>query len=164
MQRCHNPIITTTSGTQARRSEVPKIELWAPKGILEGARSSADVMLLVRVPRCCSRLPLSFSSSRTYASASSLPPLPPLEEWRTLFPWGSGARRDRVFLSNLDTARKVARSFIKDSPTNGKGKVVVEAFPGACYLSCLLAGHPRFMHEQDLARCRARCWSYPSLR
>ncbi|KAI0779873.1 S-adenosyl-L-methionine-dependent methyltransferase [Fomes fomentarius] len=100
-------------------------------------------MLLVRVPRCCSRLPLSFSSSRTYTSASSLPPLPPLEEWRKLFPWSSVARRDRVFLSNLDTARKVAQSFIKDSPTNGKGKVVIEAFPGPGTLSRALLELPK---------------------
>ena len=87
-------------------------------------------MLSVHLQRFCARSPLR-SSVRAYSSLPSVPPLPPQDQWRTHFPYVTVARRDRVFLRSPQAARAVAQSLFRStSSSSGKGKVVIEAFPG----------------------------------
>ncbi|KAI0745514.1 S-adenosyl-L-methionine-dependent methyltransferase [Earliella scabrosa] len=99
-------------------------------------------MVLGRLPRGCSCLHRSFRHTRLYSSTSTLPPLPPPEEWRQLFPYASLQRRDRVFLKDPDMASTVARALLRSSPDSDKGKVVIEAFPGPGALSRALLELP----------------------
>lgn len=86
-----------------------------------------------------------FSTSKAYLSwqirlrrNSTLAPLPPLEEWKTLFPFH--AQLGRVFVKEKSTADSIAQACLKDKPQDypTEGKVVIEAFPGtsptqSCY-------------------------------
>ncbi|KAM5531080.1 hypothetical protein V8D89_015245 [Ganoderma adspersum] len=99
-------------------------------------------MLSLHVQRFCARSPLR-SSARAYSSRPPLPPLPPPDQWRKLFPYVNVARRDRVFVQSPQVARAIAQSLFKTTPTSsGKGKVVVEAFPGPGALSRALLELP----------------------
>ena len=94
------------------------------------ASFATNAMLYIRLHRCCTRLSLQ-PVARSFTSLPSLPPLPPQDEWRKTFPHVRVTRRDRVFLRSPEAARSVANSLFTTTPaTNGKGKVVVEAFPG----------------------------------
>lgn len=94
-------------------------------------------LFLLRTPKYSPRL--SFSSCKLWHTRRSiqtqvkLPPLPPHDEWRTVFPV-QGILRERVSLANPETADTlVHRLFTGDSPTaGGKGKIIIEAFPGKC--------------------------------
>ncbi|KAI1796487.1 S-adenosyl-L-methionine-dependent methyltransferase [Ganoderma leucocontextum] len=99
-------------------------------------------MLSIHLQRFCARSPLR-SSARAYSSLPSLPPLPPQDQWRQLFPYVTAARRDRVFVQSPQAARSIAQSLFLSTPTSsGKGKVVVEAFPGLGVLSRALLELP----------------------
>nr|VWO98368.1 Zn(2)-C6 fungal-type domain-containing protein [Ganoderma boninense] len=88
-------------------------------------------MFSLRLRRVCPCPPLR-PGARAYSSRPALPPLPPYDQWRKLFPYVNVARRDRVFVHSPQAARAVAQSLFRTTPTtSGKGKVVVEAFPGA---------------------------------
>ena len=119
--------------------------------------SATDAMLSLHLQRLCARSPLRLSA-RAYSARPPLPPLPHPDEWRKLFPYVTVTRRDRVFVQSPQAARTIAQSLFKSTPTgSGKGKVVVEAFPGACHLlpsslacihhplrtRCSLSGPPR---------------------
>jgi hypothetical protein len=69
----------------------------------------------------------------------SLPPLPPIEKWRSHFPYSRPIVRDRVSIRTPATAIRVAQSFINSKKTSTtKPKVVIEAFPGAWCLGALV--------------------------
>ena len=77
--------------------------------------------------------PLLAASLKHY---SSLPPLPPINDWLSHFPYGSVAVRDRISIRDPVSAIHVARSFVDSKKTStGNPKVVIEAFPGALLLS-----------------------------
>ncbi|KAI0743761.1 S-adenosyl-L-methionine-dependent methyltransferase [Daedaleopsis nitida] len=97
-------------------------------------------MLSARLPSARSPL-ASLLRARTYSSPS-LPPLPPPEQWRALYPPHLAGRRERVSLKHLDTARSVAHSFIESTPHHEAGKIVIEAFPGPGALSRALLELP----------------------
>ncbi|PIL34238.1 hypothetical protein GSI_03949 [Ganoderma sinense ZZ0214-1] len=100
------------------------------------------MLVSVHVQRLCARAPLR-PSARAYSSRPPLPPLPPQDQWRKLFPYVNVARRDRVFVQSPQAARAVAQSLFRSTPTtSGKGKVVVEAFPGPGALSRALLELP----------------------
>ena len=62
----------------------------------------------------------------------SLPPLPPLDDWLSHFPYGPPVVRDRISIRDPITAIRIARSFITPKKTStGNPKVIIEAFPGA---------------------------------
>lgn len=91
----------------------------------------------------------------TFAEAlehySSLPPLPPLGDWLSHFPYGSIAVRDRISIRNPLSAIHLAHSFVDTKKTStGKPKVVIEAFPGALILSSR-------EHAFPYSRPRSRC-------
>ncbi|KAI8993812.1 S-adenosyl-L-methionine-dependent methyltransferase [Trametes punicea] len=91
-------------------------------------------MLALHIHRSsCSRFRASWF--RNYSAQSNLPPLPPLSQWKTRFPVHNTLRRERVVISNPDTARLVAQSFLSTPPNHEGGKIVVEAFPGPGALS-----------------------------
>ncbi|KAL5507205.1 hypothetical protein ACEPAH_6661 [Sanghuangporus vaninii] len=73
--------------------------------------------------RACRRQSVALARFR-----STLTPLPPLEEWRNLFPLIG--YQHRITLKNQDTADKLAKSFFADTKTSDDGKIVIEAFPG----------------------------------
>ena len=75
---------------------------------------------------------------------SSLPPLPPIEDWLSHFPYSSLVLRDRISLRTPETAISVAHSFINSKKTStGSPKVIVEAFPGAwCLKVAEIFSHP----------------------
>ena len=58
---------------------------------------------------------------------SGLPPLPPLEEWKSRFPVHE--IQGRVSLKNQRTADHVANAFLPEKE-DGEGKIVIEAYPG----------------------------------
>ena len=63
---------------------------------------------------------------------TSLPPLPPIEDWHSHFPYASPSLRDRISLRAPVSAIRVAHSFVNSKKTStGNPKVVIEAFPGA---------------------------------
>lgn len=62
-------------------------------------------------------------------------PLPPVPEWTQLF----GHHRDRAFVHNLDTAGKLAATFLKDTT---RPKTIIEAYPGAGILTRALLQYP----------------------
>ncbi|KZT71045.1 S-adenosyl-L-methionine-dependent methyltransferase [Daedalea quercina L-15889] len=81
---------------------------------------------------------------RSYSeSSSSLPPLPPPEEWSKTFDV-TNTNRDRACVKNPETARLLANSFLGDtSSVGGEGKIVIETFPGPGALSRALLELPR---------------------
>lgn len=62
-----------------------------------------------------------------------MPPLPPQEKWRGLFPATLLSIRDRFTVRNPDTAAKLADAFF---PEGQRDKVVLEAFPGVLMYDC----------------------------
>ena len=63
---------------------------------------------------------------------SSLPPLPPINDWVSHFPYASVGLRDRISIRDPVSAIDVAHSFVDAKKTStGNPKVVIEAFPGA---------------------------------
>ncbi|PAV18629.1 S-adenosyl-L-methionine-dependent methyltransferase [Pyrrhoderma noxium] len=68
---------------------------------------------------------------RCYRSVSTLPPLPPREEWKSLFP--SSQNQGRVFLQNEQTADRIAEGILTGPDGReyeGEPKVIIESFPG----------------------------------
>ncbi len=110
--------------------------LQAGTGARESESESDATMLSLHLQRsfACSALR---SSARAYSSRPPLPPLPPQDQWRKHFPYVNVARRDRVFVRSPQAARAIAQSLFRSTPTSGKGKVVVEAFPGPSHLFSL---------------------------
>jgi hypothetical protein len=70
---------------------------------------------------------------------SSLPPLPPIDDWLPRFAYSSPALRDRISIRAPASAISIARSFMnsKETSTNNP-KVIVEAFPGVCRLKAVV--------------------------
>jgi hypothetical protein len=67
---------------------------------------------------------------------SSLPPLPPIDDWLSHFPYASVGLRDRISIRDPLSAIHVAHSFVDGKKTSTENpKVIVEAFPGALMLS-----------------------------
>ncbi len=67
---------------------------------------------------------------------SSLPPLPPIDDWLSHFPYGPIVVRDRISIRDPASAIHVAQSFVDAKKTSTENpKVVIEAFPGALILS-----------------------------
>ncbi|KAI0356139.1 S-adenosyl-L-methionine-dependent methyltransferase [Trametes cingulata] len=92
-------------------------------------------MLTLRIQRLSCSCSRASQSSRSYSLQSALPPLPPHKGWKARFPIQNTLRRERALVSNPDTARLVARSFLPESASNDGGKIVIEAFPGPGALS-----------------------------
>lgn len=74
-------------------------------------------------------------SSRSLAKSlhhySSLPPLPPTDDWLSRFSFTSAQLRDRISIRTPESAIRVAHSFVNSKKTfTGSPKVIVEAFPG----------------------------------
>ncbi|KAI9509165.1 S-adenosyl-L-methionine-dependent methyltransferase [Russula earlei] len=66
----------------------------------------------------------------------SLPPLPPLGDWVSHFPYSSPVVRDRISIRAPASAIRIAHSFVNSETTStGKPKVIIEAFPGPGALS-----------------------------
>lgn len=64
---------------------------------------------------------------------STLPPLPPYNEWKNIFPYVGYS--DRVTIRDEALADKLANAFLEDDKHSGnpnEGKIVIEAFPGVC--------------------------------
>ena len=62
---------------------------------------------------------------------SSLPPLPPSDDWLSHFYSGTSQLRDRISIRAPASAISVARSFVNSKKTSTNNpKVIVEAFPG----------------------------------
>jgi hypothetical protein len=63
---------------------------------------------------------------------NSLPPLPPVDEWLSHFPYAPPVVRDRISIRIPESAIRVAHSFMNSKRTStGNPKVIIEAFPGA---------------------------------
>jgi hypothetical protein len=63
---------------------------------------------------------------------SRLPPLPPIGDWLSHFPYSPHVVRDRISIRDPASAIHVAHSFITSKKTStGNPKVIIEAFPGA---------------------------------
>ncbi|KAI0256177.1 hypothetical protein BJV78DRAFT_443703 [Lactifluus subvellereus] len=61
-----------------------------------------------------------------------LPPLPPIDDWLSHFPYATPVVRDRISIRDPASAIRVARSFITSKKTStGNPKIIIEAFPGA---------------------------------
>jgi hypothetical protein len=70
---------------------------------------------------------------------SSLPPLPPVEDWLSHFSYTAAVVRDRISIRTPASAIRVAHSFINSKKTfTGKPKVIVEAFPGVWCLEAVV--------------------------
>jgi len=85
---------------------------------------------------------------------AQLPPLPPMDEWRTTFRVASPLVRDRVFLRNPQTSEELAQQFVCGKWTKSdKPKVIIEAFPGAyCHarvMHALIHGHVSTLQVRD---------------
>jgi len=62
---------------------------------------------------------------------SSLPPLPPSNDWLSHFSFGTPQLRDRISIRAPASAISVARSFVNSKKTSTNNpKVIIEAFPG----------------------------------
>ncbi|KAH9892893.1 S-adenosyl-L-methionine-dependent methyltransferase [Cubamyces lactineus] len=99
-------------------------------------------MFALRIPRCCCSTARA-QSSRKYSTQSGLPPLPPAKQWKSKFPVQNTQRRERVSLSDPDTARVVASSFLSEPSAGDGGKIVIEAFPGPGALSRAMLELPK---------------------
>lgn len=70
---------------------------------------------------------------------SSLPPLPPIDNWLSHFQYGAPHVRDRISIRSPASAIRVAQSFINSKKTTtGNPKVIIEAFPGVLRLGTLI--------------------------
>jgi mitochondrial transcription factor 1 len=98
--------------------------------------------------RRLSKLPASVTVqclTRNYSTEIPYLTLPPPSEWRSVFSPIPGALRDRVSISNSETANLVARSFLEGkSIAAGSDKIIIEAFPGKFSSLC----------------CRVHCYRY----
>ncbi|KAN0129209.1 S-adenosyl-L-methionine-dependent methyltransferase [Lactarius tabidus] len=84
--------------------------------------------------------PNPFESGGPFAASlkhySSLPPLPPLGDWLSHFPYAPIVVRDRISIRDPLSAIHVAHSFVDAKKTStGNPKTVIEAFPGPGALS-----------------------------
>lgn len=97
----------------------------------------SPVVRLRRLERDASKLEHCLATSLSHYS--SLPPLPPIDDWLPHFPYTSPQLRDRISIRAPESAISVARSFInsKTAPTN-KPKVIIEAFPGVRRLKVIV--------------------------
>ncbi|KAH9994962.1 S-adenosyl-L-methionine-dependent methyltransferase [Russula compacta] len=110
---------------------------------LKRNRSRAQTFATVTVEQASDPLPapaLPLAGGGSLATSldhySSLPPLPPIEDWLSHFPYASSAVRDRISIRAPTSAIRVAHSFINSKKTStGNPKVIVEAFPGPGALS-----------------------------
>ncbi|KAG7091060.1 hypothetical protein E1B28_010117 [Marasmius oreades] len=66
--------------------------------------------------------------------------LPPVSQWRALFPPTLKTTKKRVSIANPSTADKVANAFVPDGV---KGKVIIETFPGPGQLTRALLRLPK---------------------
>lgn len=74
----------------------------------------------------------------TDASTLQIPPLPDIDTWTEVFPVALTAQKERVHLRRPETAAKVAEAFLSDEVmTEGRPKVIIEAFPGEVNLGSL---------------------------
>ncbi|KAI0305536.1 S-adenosyl-L-methionine-dependent methyltransferase [Multifurca ochricompacta] len=65
-----------------------------------------------------------------------LPPLPPVGDWLTHFPYAPPVVRDRISIRDPASAIQVAQSFVNSKKTStGNPKIIIEAFPGPGALS-----------------------------
>ncbi|KAA1471683.1 S-adenosyl-L-methionine-dependent methyltransferase [Dentipellis sp. KUC8613] len=91
-------------------------------------------------------VPVSVRPDHTYvrsAAYAALPPLPPLDEWRTYFQTTPSGVRDRISIRNPESATQVARGFLTGKRTRtNQPKIVIEAFPGPGALSRALMTLP----------------------
>lgn len=80
--------------------------------------------------------PRSRSLAASLTRYSDLPPLPPIDDWLSHFPFAPLVVRDRISIRDPVTAIRVAESFVDSKKTSTrKPKVIIEAFPGPGALS-----------------------------
>ncbi|KAF8514247.1 S-adenosyl-L-methionine-dependent methyltransferase [Hysterangium stoloniferum] len=81
---------------------------------------------------------------RCYGSSSSaLPSLPHVSQWIKFFDKSPRSRRHRICLANTTSATFLAKSFLEPvSTSDGKGRVVIEAYAGPGLLSRALLRWP----------------------
>jgi hypothetical protein len=131
---CTRNIISTSyeAGKRGRPRSLPKV---ASKGASEPL-PSPDVRLR-QLQRDASKLEQCLATSLSHYS--TLPPLPPIDEWVSHFAYTSPQVRDRISIRAPESAISVARSFInsKTAPTNNP-KVIIEAFPGVRRLKAVV--------------------------
>ncbi|KDQ21536.1 hypothetical protein BOTBODRAFT_150422 [Botryobasidium botryosum FD-172 SS1] len=82
----------------------------------------------------------------TNSPTSTLPPLPPLSEWRKHFPLTKHIHsKDRISLYNANTAAKIVSAMGLDS---GEPKTIIEAYPGPGVLTrALLELPPKYVKK-----------------
>lgn len=87
----------------------------------------------------CDASKLEHSLATSLSHYSTLPPLPPINEWVSHFAYASPQMRDRISIRAPESAISIARSFInsKTAPTNNP-KVIIEAFPGVRRLKAVV--------------------------
>lgn len=79
-------------------------------------------------------------STSTPSAFSTVPPLPPVTQWRELF---AAYSKDRVSLHNPTTAQAITSAVLsKRSPIGGEGKIIIEAFPGESKLNIEVSPSP----------------------
>jgi transcription factor 1 len=96
--------------------------------------------LLLRVP-----LRIATPPCRLYSTRTTLPPLPPLREWKKKFPILNKDARHRVLFHNENTAKRLANAFLNSTDYDrhgSQGRVIIEAFPGPGTLSRAILQHP----------------------
>jgi len=81
-------------------------------------------------------LPLDGALVASLKHYSSLPSLPPIDDWLSHFPYAPVIVRDRISIRDPLSAIRVAHSFVDGKTTStGNPKVIIEAFPGPGALS-----------------------------
>jgi hypothetical protein len=85
------------------------------------------------------QLDVSESLATSLNHYTSLPPLPPIDDWLSRFAHGSPQVRDRVSIRTPTSAISIAQSFMNSKKTSTNSpKVIVEAFPGVSRLKAVV--------------------------
>lgn len=70
---------------------------------------------------------------------SSLPPLPPIDDWLSHFAYSTPQLRDRISIRAPASAISIAHSFMNSNKTSSNNpKVIIEAFPGVRRLKAVV--------------------------
>ena len=118
-----NLAFTSNEGTKRARPRKP------PKVASKEASEHLPSPPTAQLQRDASELDHSLVTSLNHYS--SLPPLPPIDDWLSHFAYSSPQLRDRISIRTPASAISVARSFVNSKKTSTNNpKVIIEAFPG----------------------------------
>lgn len=132
---CARNFALTSNARGRKRGQPPKSSKILSKEALEPVPSPAAAQLQPQLQ--CDEDHSLRTSLNHY---SSLPPLPPIDDWLSHFAYTSPQLRDRISIRAPASAISIARGFVNSKKTSTNNpKVIIEAFPGVrCFKAVVI--------------------------